>query len=159
MLNIKQIQLEDEIQAAALLNLLKNYALDPMGGGEALSPYSQQNLIAQLKLRNDYIGWLAYWQQQPVGLLNAFEGFSTFYAKPLLNIHDLTVAKSFRGKGIANQLMQTAEHYARTNHFCKLTLEVLTENAVARNLYVKQGYQAYQLAENAGVAQFWQKEL
>ncbi|WAJ70458.1 GNAT family N-acetyltransferase [Catenovulum adriaticum] len=108
---------------------------------------------------SDYTGWLAYWQNQAVGLLNAFEGFSTFYAKPLLNIHDLTVQPEHRGKGIAKALMQTAEQYAVKHHYCKLTLEVLDENQVAKKLYQSSGFKAYQLAENAGVAEFWEKPL
>lgn len=159
MLSIVRIQLENPLHCKALLQLLTDYTLDPMGGGEALANSTQENLIAQLKLRSDYIGWLAYWQNQAVGLLNAFEGFSTFYAKPLLNIHDLSVQAEFRSKGIAKALMQTAEQYAVKHNYCKLTLEVLDENKVAKNLYQSTGFKAYQLAENAGVAEFWEKPL
>ncbi len=159
MLTIKPLDLNCLQDTQALINLLSDYALDPMGGGQALAESSKQNLVAQLKKRTDYVGWLALDNTKAVGLLNAFEGFSTFYAKPLLNIHDLTVQTAYRGKGIALKLMQTAEAYARTQGYCKLTLEVLDENIVAKNLYQKMGFEAYQLAETAGVAKFWEKPL
>ena len=41
---------------------------------------------------------LAYADGQPAGLLNAFLGFSTFAAAPLLNIHDLIVNRDYRGR-------------------------------------------------------------
>ncbi|WAJ70460.1 hypothetical protein [Catenovulum adriaticum] len=54
MLSIVRIQLDNPLHCKALLQLLTDYALDPMGGGEALANSTQENLIAQLKLRSDY---------------------------------------------------------------------------------------------------------
>lgn len=36
---------------------------------------------------------LAFDADQPVGLINAIEGFSTFACKPLINIHDVIVLR------------------------------------------------------------------
>ena len=41
----------------------------------------------------------------PAGLLNCMEGFSTFAARPLLNIHDCCVATAFRRQGISSQML------------------------------------------------------
>lgn len=159
MLTIKPIQLDENKDAADLITLLTEYALDPMGGGEALPKPVQLNLVNALKQRSDYHGWIAYWHDKPAGLLNAFEGFSTFYAKPLLNIHDLAVIKQHRGKGIAQALMIQAEEFAIKNHYCKLTLEVLTGNGLAKRIYHKLGFAPYKLTDAAGFAEFWQKML
>ncbi|EWH11770.1 histone acetyltransferase HPA2 protein [Catenovulum agarivorans DS-2] len=143
----------------ALLAALNNYALDPMGGAAPLSDYVQQNLVNKLKQRSDYYGWLAFDGDKVIGLLNAFEGFSTFYAKPLLNIHDIAIDKDYRGQGLSKQLLNAAEQHCRTHDYCKLTLEVLRENSIAKDLYEGFGFAPYQLSIEGGPAEFWQKML
>ena len=65
-----------------IVMLLNAYALDPMGGGEALSDHVQQNLVATLAKRNDFLTLLCYVDGKPAGILNCVEGFSTFKCKP-----------------------------------------------------------------------------
>ncbi|MFT3996411.1 MAG: GNAT family N-acetyltransferase, partial [Asticcacaulis sp.] len=77
----------------------------------------------------------------------------------LLNIHDLTVAPEFRGRGIGRTLMIEAETLARERGCVKLTLEVLEGNAVAQSLYEALGYGDYVLDPAQGRALFWQKKL
>ena len=45
---------------------------------------------------------------EAVGLIDCFAGFSTFAAKPLLNVHDIVVHASRRGQGIAQALLAWA---------------------------------------------------
>jgi ribosomal protein S18 acetylase RimI-like enzyme len=143
----------------ALLQLLDNYARDPMGGGTPLSAEVQRLLIPQLRQRSDYLGVIAFCDGQPAGLINAFEGFSTFAARPLLNIHDVIVAPEFRGGGLSQRMMVKVELLARERGYCKLTLEVLSNNTVAQGAYRKFGFGAYELDPAAGQALFWQKPL
>ncbi len=143
----------------AVLQLLDHYARDPMGGGKPLADEVKQNLIPQLQKRNDYLGVLALVDEQPAGLINAFEGFSTFAAKPLMNIHDVIVASDYRGNGLAQRMMSKLEELARERGCCKLTLEVLSNNTVAQNAYRKFGFGAYELDPEAGQALFWQKSI
>ena len=159
MTKIIQTDLSQPSHQQALITALNNYALDPMGGAAPLSDYVQQNLVNKLKQRSDYFGWLAFDGDKVIGLLNAFEGFSTFYAKPLLNIHDIAVDKAYRGQGLSKQLLKAAENHCRDNNYCKLTLEVLRENGIAKNLYESFGFQPYQLTVEGGAAEFWQKML
>jgi len=42
----------------------------------------------------------------PVGLVNCFEGFSTFACRPLVNVHDVAVLGSYRGRCIAQFLQK-----------------------------------------------------
>jgi len=131
---------------------------DPVLIKVPLSQFVQDNIVSELEKR-DAITLLAYANNRAVGVLNAFEGFSTFYCKPLLNIHDLTVISTFRGQGIGQILLDQAEVIARQRGCCKLTLEVLSENKVAAGLYQKFGFAGYQLDPQAGRAEFWEKKL
>ena len=82
----KQTDLSKVEHQAALVELLNLYAQDQMGGGNPLNEEVKQRLIPELQKRDDFVSFLAYSedgqtrsQEKPVGLLNAFEGFSTFY--------------------------------------------------------------------------------
>jgi ribosomal protein S18 acetylase RimI-like enzyme len=143
----------------ALLQLLDCYARDPMGGAAPLPEQVQQNLIPQLQARSDYLGMIAFHDEKAVGLINAFEGFSTFVAKPLMNIHDVIVVSELRGNGLAQRMMEKVEEIARERGCCKLTLEVLSNNTAAQKAYRKFGFAAYELDPEAGQALFWQKAL
>ncbi|MDO6804942.1 GNAT family N-acetyltransferase, partial [Wenyingzhuangia sp. 1_MG-2023] len=95
--------------ATDLVELLNAYATDPMGGAEPLSDTCRQTLVARLAELPHAHSWIAYVDDQPAGLLNAFEGFSTFKAQPLLNVHDLAVNADFRGLGLSQKLLAAAE--------------------------------------------------
>ena len=156
---IREIDLADARDSAALLSLLDGYARDPMGGGEPLSEEVRIALIPQLKRCGHYLGVIAWHGETPVGLINGFEGFSTFAARPLLNIHDIVVTPAVRGTGLSQRLLAKVEEIARIRGCCKLTLEVLSNNHVAQDAYRKFGFEAYQLDPQAGQALFWQKSL
>ncbi|WP_298328168.1 GNAT family N-acetyltransferase [Asticcacaulis sp.] len=145
--------------AEAIVALMQTYARDIMGGGEALPSEVTSALVERLAATPGAVSLLAFADGQPAGLLNAFAGFSTFAARPLLNIHDLIVAPAFRGQGVARALMAEAEAIARERGCAKLTLEVLEGNATAQRLYQSLGYGDYVLDPAMGRALFWQKKL
>jgi ribosomal protein S18 acetylase RimI-like enzyme len=145
--------------AAALLELLNAYASDPAGGGEPLSAYALENLVRELAARPQAYSVLAFDGALPVGLVNCIEGFSTFACKPLVNVHDVAVVASHRGRGIAEHMLAEAERIAVARGAVKMTLEVLSGNAPAMRLYQRVGYAGYQLAPTMGSAQFFQKWL
>lgn len=145
--------------AAALVLLLDAYASDPAGGGQGLSAFAKANLVASLAARPQAYSVLAFDGEQPVGLVNCIEGFSTFACKPLVNVHDVAVLASHRGRGIAEQMLAQAEQIARERGAVKLTLEVLSGNQPAMRLYERIGFAGYQLDPAMGSAQFLQKWL
>lgn len=147
------------VHAAALVMLLDAYASDPAGGGQGLSAFAKANLVAGLAARPQAYSVLAFDGEQPVGLVNCIEGFSTFACKPLVNVHDVAVLASHRGRGIAEQMLAEAEVMARERGAVKLTLEVLSGNASAVRLYERTGFAGYQLDPAMGTAQFLQKWL
>ena len=145
--------------AAALVMLLDAYASDPAGGGEGLSDFAKANLVPGLAARPQAYSVLALDGDTPVGLVNCIEGFSTFACKPLVNVHDVAVLASHRGRGIAELMLAECEVIARERGAVKLTLEVLSGNRSAVRLYERIGFAGYQLDPSMGTAQFMQKWL
>jgi len=158
-LQLLQIDLADPAHGRWLLELLEHYALDPMGGGRGLSPYACEHLVAELRKIPGYRGALVLVAGEAVGLINCFTGFSTFAARPLLNIHDIVVRSDRRGQGVGQALLHWAEQMATELHCCKLTLEVLSNNRRAMSLYQSAGYAPYVLQAAAGEALLLQKLL
>ena len=145
--------------AEAVVMMLNAYALDIAGGGEALSAFAMTNLVRELAARPQVYSILAFDGAAPVGLVNCIEGFSTFACKPLVNVHDVAVLASHRGRGVAAQMLSLAEAIARRRGAVKMTLEVLTGNKSALTLYQRLGFDGYQLDPSMGTATFMQKLL
>lgn len=146
-------------QGMDLIALLDHYARDPMGGGKPLPKSVKENLVAELARLPHAFSVMIYSADQPVALINCFETFSTFKAKPLINIHDVVVHRNYRGKGLSRKLFEKVEEIARGRGCCKLTLEVLEGNRSAQKAYLAFGFDGYQLDPDTGKALFWQKEL
>jgi len=159
MIEVVRARYADPAHADALIELLDHYARDPAGGGVALSDFARGNLADALAARPFVFSVLAFDKGQPVGLINAVEGFSTFACRPLVNVHDVVVRGSHRGRGIAARLFAEVEAIARERGACKLTLEVLSGNRTARGLYEKLGFDDYRLDPAMGEARFMQKWL
>jgi len=116
-------------------------------------------LVGELRKLPNAISLIGFCDGRPAGLMNAFFGFSTFQARPLLNIHDLIVLPEYRGLGLSQRLLAAAETLARSQGCCKLTLEVQSGNEVAMGAYRKFGFAGYELDPRHGQALFWQKKL
>jgi len=159
MLTVVEANLANPKHAQALLQLLNEYAMDPMGGAEPLTDHVKANLVSQLQQRPTARSVLAFDGEVPVGLIICFEGFSTFACRPLLNLHDVVVSQPYRGKGVFKLLLQQVEKIARDLGCCKLTMEVLEGNRHAKAAYQAHGFTGYELVEEMGNAVFWQKKL
>ncbi len=154
------VNYRDRDQAETLVRLLDAYACDPAGGGQPLSPDVRRSLPQALAARPDAFSVMAYDAEgAAVGLVNCFEGFSTFAARPLVNVHDVVVLAHARGKGVAQCMLARVEEEARRRGACKLTLEVLSGNAPALNTYRRVGFAGYELDPAFGQALFLQKKL
>lgn len=158
-LSVRRADYLNARDAAAVVALLDAYASDPAGGGEPLSDFVKENLARELAARPQAYSVLAFDGEQAVGLVNCIEGFSSFKCKPLVNVHDVAVLASHRGRGIAEQMLAEAERIAVERGAVKMTLEVLSGNAPARKLYQRIGYAGYQLDPSMGTAEFMQKLL
>lgn len=150
---------DDPADAIAVIALLDEYARDPMGGGEPLDDDVRAALVPALKATQGAFSVIARADGVAVGLANCFMGFSTFAARPLVNIHDMVVTAAQRGKRVGRAMFAVIEAVARDRGADKVTLEVLEGNASARALYASLGYGAYTLDPDFGAAMFWQKRL
>ena len=149
----------DAADAARVVALLDSYARDPMGGGKPLSDDVRERLVPGLAAHPGAFSLLAFAGDEALGLANCITGFSTFAARPLVNIHDMAVLPEARGKGVGRALMLAVEAEARARGACKITLEVLSGNDPAKGLYAALGYGDYALDPQAGTALFWEKKL
>jgi ribosomal protein S18 acetylase RimI-like enzyme len=145
--------------AQSVIDLLDAYARDAMGGATPLGSNVRDNIIPALAAMPTAFSVLAFVDGVAAGLANCFEGFSTFACKPLINIHDVVTHPDYRGQGVGRALMAEVEAIAREKDCCKITLEVLTGNGPAMQLYRDLGYGDYVLGETHGTAVFWQKKL
>jgi ribosomal protein S18 acetylase RimI-like enzyme len=132
-----------------------------MGDGQALSAEARACLIPALRRMPSAIVFLALAPAEAtkaglktadatvtaeipevvVGAAVCFVGFSTFRARGLINVHDLAVLPSWRGKGIGTRLLEAVEAFARRRGYCKVNLEVRVDNP-AQHLYRRRGYGA-----------------
>lgn len=142
----------------AVIAMLDAYAKDPMGGGEGISDEVKESLIDEMAKRDHVFSLLAYDGDTPVGVANCVEGFSTFAAKPLMNIHDIAVIPEYRGQGVARKLLEEVKTLAEFRGCVKLTLEVLENNDRAKQAYKNFGFEPYELGD-VGQAEFWEMYL
>ena len=145
-------------QQRAVVDLIDAYSRDPMGDAKPLPEDVKQRLIPGLREHPTTVVFLAYDGAQPVGIALCFRGFSSFYAKPLINVHDLAVLPEYRGKGIGRKLLEAVAAHARKLGCCKLTLETQERNP-AQKLYKSVGFARDVHTEEAGGAIFMTRIL
>lgn len=149
----------DSRHAEAIVDLLDEYASDPIGGGRPLAQRVRDNLVASLEATPGAFSVLGLQNEQPVALANCFRGLSTFACRPLINIHDLVVSSDARGTGVSQLLMAFIEREGHETRCCKITLEVVENNEAALAAYGKFGFEPYSLGRDTGRALFMQKLL
>lgn len=133
------------------VELLNAYAMDPMGDGRPLSEVAKRDLIPGLQQHPTSLVFIAFLGQEPAGLAICFRGFSTFAARPLINISDYFVVPAHRGCGLGRALLAAIEDHARQTGCCKLTLEVQENNHRGRQIYAAAGFsQAVYVPEAGG---------
>lgn len=140
MIEVRMGDIHKHVDAQAMLAMLAVYMNDPMGGERTLEPELAQKNIEGLKKQPNYVFFLAYLNGELAGVANCFVGFSTFKAKPLINIHDFSVDPKFRRKGIGEAMLNEIARYCRENDYCKITLEVRYDNHGAQRLYRRFGF-------------------
>lgn len=154
--NIQIIEgdLNNEEHAANFLKLTAAYMKDPMGETKPWTEEQKTNVIREMKDHPCALVLFAKTEGKFVGICTCFYAYSTFLAKPLLNIHDIYVDESVRGNRIATLLVQAIGDIAERQNCGKITLEVRKDNLNARDLYKSQGFK-----EAPHSMFFWIKEL
>ena len=139
-IDVREADFSNAAHCAGIIDVLNSYAADPVGGGAPLTAQVRERLVPALRDLPNALVLLAFAEQRAVGVAVCFFGFSTFQARPLLNVHDLAVVPEHRGIGIGRVLLDAAEAHARHRGCCKLTLEVQDDNRRARALYESFGF-------------------
>ncbi len=160
MIEVIEADLRDALHAEAVLRLLDEYARHPMGGGMGLPNETRNVLIEKMQAHPCVFALLAYEGEQAVGVAICVEGFSSFAAKPIMNVHDLNVAKTMQNKGIGRRLLEAVEAKAREHGCCALSLEVRGNNTGAQHLYRSFGFHVGgERIEPAEAYMYWRKPL
>jgi ribosomal protein S18 acetylase RimI-like enzyme len=144
----------DPTHRGTLIELINHYMADPMGGCVPLSTEQSDNLVAGLSAHPSSFVLLVKAGDTFAGLATCFINFSTFKAKPYINIHDVIVRKEFRGAGLGRALLEKIIVIAGERGYCKVNLEVRDDNTVAKELYSSLGFQ-----DTVPPMHFWTKFL
>jgi GNAT superfamily N-acetyltransferase len=120
--------------------MTRTYARDPMARGEDLPPDVVERLVDEMRSHPAFVAFLAFDGKEAIGVATCLVSFSSFRAKRLMNIHDLCVAPSHRGRGVSRALVEAVEEYARANGMGGVTLEVYGRNHHARRVYKALGF-------------------
>ncbi len=158
-ISINKADLDNPLHAEAVIGILDAYAKEPIGGGRPLAGDVRKRLIPELKRQDNALVLLAFADGRPAGIAVCFVGFSTFAARPLLNLHDLAVLPGLRGRGIGQALLDSLNEHALQLGCCKITLEVREDNHGARALYKRYGYGDYNPSDEPVITFFLEKRL
>lgn len=157
-IEIFQADLAEPDHQHAVLLLLDHYARHPMGQSAPLGTEIKSRLVPALQEHPASRVFLALEAGRPIGLATSFVGFSTFKAQQLLNIHDLVVHESVRGRGVGGQLIDYCVQYAAEHGMCAVTLEVHEDNP-ARRLYDQKGFVGVSPQREEGMMLFGKRPL
>jgi len=155
MIQILECDFGNAMHRQAVIDLMNNYMADHMGG--ELPPHETnkaERMVEGLADHPSKLVLLAKNDDKFVGLTNCFVNFGTFAAKPFINIHDLVVLDTCRGKGIGRMIMNTIVEKAKELDCAKITLEVRDDNTRAQALYKSIGFD-----EDIPIMHFWSKYL
>jgi ribosomal protein S18 acetylase RimI-like enzyme len=141
-LTILLADLNNSEHQRATVDLLDMYCRDQFGDSKPLSDTARENLISGLIKHGGARVFLAYEDEQPLGVAICLLGFSSFRGKPLINIHDIAVCPEGRGQGVGRQLLRAVKDEAKNLGCGKVTLEVRSDNARAMGLYQSVGFKA-----------------
>lgn len=157
--DILQADLDRPDHQAAVVALIGAYAEDAMGNGGPLPEAVMKELIPGLRKHPTTLILLAYVEGRPVGIATCFVGFSTFYARPLVNVHDLAILPEYRGQGIGRQLLEGVLDNAKQRGCCKVTLEVHETNQRAKQMYEAAGFAEGAAREPGGRWLFYSRPI
>lgn len=139
---VRPVDFADDEDTHRFIEMLDAYARDPMGADRALPGAVKDRLRIDLPRLPNAHGLLAEAADVPIGFATCFIGYSTFQARPLLNVHDIAVLDAWRGRSVAGQLLAAIADLGRRLGCCRLTLEVREDNQAARRAYARAGFVA-----------------
>jgi ribosomal protein S18 acetylase RimI-like enzyme len=137
---IRDADLTDAAHGASLVAIIDSYARGAGGQGAPLEDEARATMVRGLGAHPSAFALLAFVADHAVGAAVCVWTYSTFAARPALNVHDLAVLPDFQGRGVGRALLAEVEARARARGCCKLTLEVHDTNERAKRLYRQIGF-------------------
>ncbi|MDE5763940.1 MAG: GNAT family N-acetyltransferase [Ruminococcus sp.] len=100
------------------------------------------------------LSFMAYENNQPVGVMNIFYKYTTFSGRKILYIEDLYVREKYRGFGVGRKLLDKARETAVSNDCEQIELKCAVWNSSSAGFYESYGlkpeneWQVYTLAKD-----------
>ncbi len=153
-LSLLNVDLQNPLHCDQVIKLLNDYMNDPMGNNRPMPKELGSQIISGLKQHSGFLGFFVLADDQFAGLANCNVNFSTFQAKPLINIHDFIIVPECRSIGTGGFLLQEIVNYACQYGYCRVNLEVREDNLAAKSLYKKMGF-----SDCVPRMMFWERKL
>lgn len=90
--------------------------------------------------KDQSVAFISFEGDEPLGFVQLYPSFSSVSMKPSWILNDLYVKKETRGRGIGENLLQTAIQFAAETGAKGLFLETANDNENAQRLYEKIGF-------------------
>ena len=135
---VKRVDYQSERDVRDLTQMFREYAKVEESDREELDQIGSH--LAKIPQAFSVLAYDGPDRNRVLGLINCFEGFSTFQLRPLVNVHDVIVTSEARGRGVASEMLDEVARIARDRNCCRLTLEVYASNTSARRAYEKHGF-------------------
>jgi GNAT superfamily N-acetyltransferase len=125
--------------ASAILSLLSQLArFEQAPDGIRLTEEAIQNDAFGDHPRFEVL--LAETRGRPCGLLIFYQAYSSWAAAPTLMVHDLFIEPAHRRTGAGRTLLAVAARLAEERGCCRMDVNVLAWNDVARGFYASLGF-------------------
>lgn len=154
MIEIIQCDFTNSIHRQKVVELIDAYMQDFMGGGRPMPEENKVPLVEGLSKHPGAFVLFATDKENFVGIATCFVNFSTFNVKPYINVHDLAVLDTWRGKGVGRKILEKVIAIAKERGYCKVTLEVRKDNINAQGLYRSLGFD-----DCDPVMHYWEKKV
>ncbi|GAO28564.1 GNAT family N-acetyltransferase [Geofilum rubicundum] len=138
----------------AFIHFINAYMQDPMGNARPLDDGQKQQMVSDLANHPSVLAIFILCEEVYAGLAVAFTNYSTFKAAHYLNVHDLIVDPKLRNKKLGRLLLNYLIDLAKNRSYCKVNLEVRTDNHIAQSLY-----RSLNFTECQPPMLFWEKLL
>ncbi len=98
-----------------------------------------QERFSELIQTGAIMSFIAYIDNEPVGVMNAFYKYTTFTGRKIFYIEDLYSRKEFRGCGIGGKFLEKAKEISRLNNCEQIELKCASWNKNSAGFYKSHG--------------------
>ena len=134
MLTIRKATIDDASLTAPLFDLYRVFYRQ-VADIDAAKKFLEERL-----LRNESVIFLAFDEATVVGFTQLYPIFSSVSIQRAWLLNDLFVHPSFRKKGVADLLLETAKQLGKETNSKFLLLQTTNDNYAAQQLYNKNGW-------------------